>query len=226
MFKSFFLYQLNMNGSKTIRTIIFDLAEVYLRGIVGVEVEIAKVLNVNEAEVVPIHLAGEKRDLLFRGKLSEDEYWQRVIEENNYPTSIKECGSTLHFLKCAIRRNFKEMHGTGRVIRSLKNSGYHLGLLSVHAKEWTEYCEERFPLAELFSVRCYSFQEGMTKEDPEFYNRILLRLNADPKTTLYIDNESKNLEISRSPTVGIGYTHKFTNVSSLKKELTRLGIEF
>lgn len=200
-----------------INTILFDLAEVYLQGMIGIESKIAKVLNVNETDVISVQLAGPKRDLLFCGKISEDEFWRRAIEENRYPTKVEGYESTLHFLRSTIRDNFKEIPGTKEVITSLKGAGYKLGLLSDHAREWIDYCEANFPLKELFDVICYSFQIGLTKQSPETFVHALNKLNADPSTTLFIDNNPANLDVARS--AHIKYVYQFVDAISLKSGL-------
>lgn len=207
-----------------IQTVLFDLCEVYLQGLVGVERELSNILGLNAQEILTTHLKGEKLILLFEGKISEDEYWARVITDNDYPSRVPGYASTHEFLKAAIRRNFTEIAGTRTVIEWLKERGYSLGFLSDHAQEWVEYVESVHPLKSLFAVRCYSFQTGATKKKPQSFQAALARCNADPKTTLFIDDQMTNLVNASSPPVNILHTHRFIDAPSLEQTLLGFGI--
>jgi hypothetical protein len=73
----------------------------------------------------------------FNGKISEDVFWTNVIKENKWNASSD-------YLKAVVRDNFKEIPGTRDIIEKLGEKGYKLGLLSVHGKEWIDYCDRRF----------------------------------------------------------------------------------
>lgn len=210
-----------------ITTIIFDLGDVYIRGMKGIQEKISGTLG----EIKENILTGEKINKLFRGEITEDEFWNMVIEENQYSSSINGYGSTHDFLKSAVRENFKRIEGAEEIIRKLKDNGYHLVLFSDHAKEWIEYCEKQFPLRELFEILDYSFEEGITKKDyikgsDEKYNkryeRVLEKSNANPETTLYIDDKQSNLNDMQS--VGVKYVHLFSNACSLDEDLRSRGL--
>ena len=203
-----------------IETIIFDLSEVYVQGIKGVEFEIARVLDLNKDYVRNI-LRGEKTQQLFRGEMSEEQYWNGIISENNFPRRVDGYGSTADFLKSVVRENFREIPGTREVIENLNKEGYQLVMLSDNASEWAKDCMERYPLQKLFSVLNWSFEEGVTKKDPEIYVRALDRAGAMGDTTLFIDNNSRNFPPARD--AGIRYTVRFDSAPSLNKDLWAAG---
>ena len=213
-----------------IKTIIFDLSEVYLQGLKGVEFEIARVLDLNKDDVKNVILRGEKTQQLFRGEMSEEQYWNGIISENNFPRKVDGYGSTADFLKVAVRENLKEIPGTRSIIEKLnviKNSNgekkYQLVLLSDHAREWAEHCKQNYHLQELFPIMQWSFEEGLTKKSPETYSRVLKKAKADAKTTLFIDDNKSNLYVACSSDVGIKYTCQFDNPGSLEFDLSALG---
>lgn len=67
-------------------------------------------------------------ELLFHGKITEDSYWQTLLNKHSWKATIEE-------LKLAARKNFTEIKGTRNIIESLKKHGFVLGLLSNYVKE-------------------------------------------------------------------------------------------
>lgn len=132
----------------TLKVIIFDIGEVLLRGFLGVEETLGKKLNF-PANRMNDALRGAHLDELFRGKISEDAYIERVLQKQNLPISKDE-------LKQLIRKNFTEIPGTKEIIETLKKK-YKVVALSVHAREWIEYCKQHINLDALF-LMVHSFR--------------------------------------------------------------------
>jgi len=72
-----------------ITTIIFDLSEVYLKGLIGVEHYLEPVLKMEPKEIYS-KLIGENFGKLMHGKITEDEYWQEI---NDILRTLKVCPS-------------------------------------------------------------------------------------------------------------------------------------
>lgn len=200
---------------KMIEYILFDLAEVCVRGILGVEKEIAK-LSGFDAEHVKRLLKGEKGrnlDPFFEGRQSEEEYLSGIVEES---------GLSMEAVKSLIRNYFTEIPGTSDIIKRLKKRGYKVGLLSDHSREWIEHIEAKFPFMELFDERCYSFESGYTKTVPQSFWYALIGLNADAAKTLFIDDYQGNLDVAKK--AGIAYVHQFVDAPSLEKSLVNFGL--
>jgi len=197
-----------------IDTIIFDLSEVYLNGILGIENRLVPILGIKNPKEIHLRLEGDKFWDYMHGKISENEYWTKTLEENKWPL-------TLDTLKELARKNFQEIPGTRGIIESLKNQGYKLGLLSVHGQEWIDYCEEKFDYHKLFDEISYSFQEGVSKPNKKAYEIILRKLKADPKKTIFTDDSRKNIEAARN--LGINAI-RFENPKQLIEELKKFGV--
>jgi len=197
-----------------ITTIIFDLAEVYLQGIIGVEHRLVPILGV-EAKKVATGLRGSDLTELFHGKITEEEYWLRVIEKNNWKIDVAT-------LKRIVRDNFTEIKGTREVIERLREKGYKLGLLSVHTREWIDYCGQKFDYHRLFDSTLYSFEVAASKPDKKVYALILKKLKSKPDECIFIDDNLKNLIPARE--LGIT-TIRFKNPAQLRKDLAFLGID-
>ena len=196
-----------------ITTIIFDLAEVYLKGFWGVEHHLEPLLG--KAEEIYPKLKGEEFIALMHGEITEEEYWTKIIEKNGWEIDIKK-------LKEGIRDNFEEIQGVRKIIERLKESGFKLGLLSNHAKEWIDYCEKRFDYHKLFHSVLYSFEVGILKPEKKIYELILEKLDSKPDECIFIDDKSRN--ISAAEQIGMK-TICFKSAEQLKEELNLMGFK-
>jgi HAD superfamily hydrolase (TIGR01509 family) len=195
-----------------IKTIIFDLSEVYLKGLFGFHKEISKKLGklVNESD---LHIS--ELEELFHGKIKEEDYWKAAILKNGWNLKID-------WLKNMIRKYFKEIRGTRRIIESLKKNGYKLGLLSVHAKEWIKYCEKKYKYRKLFNSILYSFEVASCKPEKKVYELMLRKLKSKSEECVFIDDHHENLETASK--LGMQVI-KFESAGRLKKDLKKLGIK-
>ncbi len=196
-----------------ITTIIFDLAEVILRGFYGVEHIIAKEV-VLPPDVVKQQTKGPEFRPLMEGRITEEEFWDGMRKRNNWPVDTA-------FLKQAIRDNFGEIAGTRAIIERLKAKGYRLGLLSDHAREWIDHCHSTFDFHKLFDSRQYSFEVGCTKQSPNTFKLLLKKLGEQPEHCLFIDDREKNLVVAKS--VGLD-TIQFKDAEQLRLELEKRNI--
>jgi HAD superfamily hydrolase (TIGR01509 family) len=196
-----------------IKTIIFDLAEVYLSGLVGIEFRLAPLLNI-DPKTVWAGTQGEALIELFKGKITEEEYWQRMIKRNRWKIDVDT-------LKRKVRENFGEIEGTRNIIIRLKSMGFKLGLLSTHAKEWIEFCNGKFDYHKLFDSVSYSFEAGVSKPDKKAYRTLLEKLNSKPEECIFIDDHPKNLASAKE--LGM-IAILFTTPKQLENDLAKEGI--
>lgn len=192
-----------------INTAIFDLSEVYLHGIKGLGAKLGSLLKVPD-QIAYNSMGGEDLSSLFKGEITEDEYWRRYLQKNHFKTSSGK-------LKQLVRAHFSEIEGTRGIIEELKQREYKLGLLSIHAREWIEYCQGRFDYHKLFDSVSYSFQTGICKPDKRAYEIILAQLCSKPEESLFIDDQERNLVPVRS--LGMKAI-RFIDSRQLKKELS------
>ncbi len=191
-----------------ITTIIFDLAEVLLTGLLGVERHLEPILGIRAEEIEKM-LHGKELISLFHGEITEEEYWLKVTKKNRWDVNVR-------ILKETIRSNFVEIEGTRRIVERLKEKGYKLGLLSVHTKEWVDHCVKKFDYHKLFHSTQYSFEVQLSKPDKRAYKLILQKLASKPEECLFIDDNPKNVKAAEE--LGMQTIH-FKNAKQLKKEL-------
>ena len=196
-----------------IKAIIFDLGEVILVGMKGVQNHLASFLDMLPEDIY-YSLKGDIFLSLMNGEITEEEYWSKIIEKNKWDIGIKE-------LKDAIRKNFQEIPGTIEILKALKLK-YKLGLLSVHGKEWIQFCNKKFDHHKFFDAIYYSFEEGVGKPDKRAYEKILIKLDVSAGQAIFIDDQERFLLPARE--LGIK-TVLFKNSKQLKEELSLLGVE-
>ncbi len=147
-------------------------------------------------------------------EIAEEAYWKALVNKHHWKISVDD-------LKKAVRENFREIKGTRKIIEELKQNGYKLGLLSVHAKEWIEHCEEQFNYHRLFDSFMYSFEVAVSKPERRAYELMLQKLNTIPGDCLFIDDSPKNTDAAKE--LGIEVI-PFISPEQLREDLKKLQI--
>ncbi len=208
-----------MDSEQKIKCVVFDISEVVLTGIKDASFALIKKYNLNNVSHHDLGFNKRATPLIIpifedfcHGKISEDEYLAEVLKA--YP----ELG-TIEELKQHIRSYFKEIDGVREILIKLKKLNYKLALLSVHAKEWVDYCEEKFHFHELFDVLSYSHETKVSKPDPLAFQDVLNKLQVKANECLFIDDQQRNLDKPKE----LGFsTILFTDASNLEIELKNL----
>lgn len=193
-----------------VNTIIFDLSDVLIKGLIGSE----RYLGQYAHEITAKDFFMPELDDLFLGKISEVEYWQIVLKKRGWKLSLEN-------MKFAVRKNFKEIKGVREIIERLRRK-YKLGLLSVHAKEWVEFCQAKYNYHSLFDAISYSFNELVCKPDKRAFEIILNYLKSKPDESLLIDDSLKNIQSAEE--LGIKGI-LFESPLQLKKDLANFSIK-
>lgn len=192
--------------------VIFDLSGVFINRFSDMK---SPVLNISDKEMHS-SLKGEGFQDFLKGRISENEYWERVISKNSWDIDV-------YSLKEARRESFREIEGTREIIERVRQEEKSLGLLSSHTIEWTEFLNEKFDYEKYFNAVLYSYSVGRVKPDIKFYQSIIEMLQVDPKDTIYIDDKRKYLKPARELGMDVIL---FESSEQLKKDLyPKLGLE-
>jgi putative hydrolase of the HAD superfamily len=196
-----------------IGTIILDLSEVLIAGLLGVEKPLSAELQLPE-DVILAALGGELLRDLFCGEMSEDSYLARVIERQRWDVSTDT-------LKQAIRQNLeRRVDGMETLVRCLADA-YELVLHSDHAVEWIAYVRDVHPFLEVFAFQVFSFDLQQTKEKPSTFRRLLERIEREARECLFVDDNPGNVHAARD--AGIE-SIVFKSAGELAGELARRGL--
>lgn len=192
--------------------IISDLSEVIIQGFMGIAEELEPIIKIPRKE---IELEKTKNYPLFvdlmEGKMSEDEYIEKLISITKWNISIEK-------FKSIMRKVLdKKMPGTIDVLRKVKQTNkYTLVLLSDNVKEWVEYVEKTNKDLDIFDYKFFSYELGTIKEDNITFVKVLDKIKAKPEETLFIDDLMTNIKSAES----IGITGiQFLSAEKLENSL-------
>ena len=196
-----------------ITTIIFDLSEVLISGLIGIEKKLAPAVNLSEGDFLKSLRTDSFKELM-KGKISEDEYLEDIFKKNNWKAD-KESDRKV------IRKNFhNEVEGMIKLIEEL-NKKYKLVLLSDHAVEWIDYVDKIHPFLNLFDKKYYSFQSGEIKREKFAFELLLKENNLQASECLFIDDSKTNIKVAEE--VGF-YVLLFKGIEQLKENFKLLNI--
>ncbi|MBI1878851.1 MAG: HAD-IA family hydrolase [Chloroflexi bacterium] len=196
-----------------IQTLIFDLSEVIISGLVGIELPLSKKLQL-PAEKILAAFGGTPLQALCCGELTEDEYLRQVLLAQQWSLSPVE-------LKQVIRQNFHEqIPGTVPLLETLAGH-YELVLLSDHAREWVEYIRAVHTLA-MFKFIFFSYEIGQTKRTPSTFQKVLKQIGRRPEACLFIDDSLTNIKAAEAAGItGI----QFESAAQLRQALAQRSIQ-
>lgn len=198
----------------SIQTIIFDLSEVLIAGLLGIEVPLARRLGVPGSTILPA-FGGDLLEELCCARLTEDEYLERIADRRGWSVSIED-------LKPVIRRNFHRRVPGVQPILSRLQPRYELILLSDHALEWMTYIRGVHSFFHKFEASFFSYELGQTKGDPTTFVLVLDELGQRPQQCLFVDDSERNVATARS--VGLPGI-RFVDSAKLVRQLRRAGVE-
>jgi len=195
------------------KTIIFDLSEVLISGLLFFEEEFSRDYGV-PADSIFAAFGGEIMQDYFRGMISEDEYLRIVIEKSSWPVSLPA-------LKKLLRKNYQyRLPGMQPILDYLKED-HELVLLSDHGREWVAFILQEHPFLSVFDKKFFSFEIDGLKRYPETFEKLLKALHRKSAECLFIDDMERNCEAARF--VGIDAI-RFTCAEDLVKDLHLRGI--
>ena len=190
------------------RTIIFDLSEVLIAGLIGIEKPLARRLHLKPKSILKVFETHGLHQLCC-GRMTEDEYLAGILKATRWKIPAAE-------LKRVIRRNFhRRVPGMAPLLRRLARQ-YELVLLSDHAAEWAAYIQRVHPWLRRFQPRFFSCELGQTKRKPATFRRVLAALGRKAGECLLIDDSARNLQAATAAGLrGI----RFTSAAALAREL-------
>jgi beta-phosphoglucomutase-like phosphatase (HAD superfamily) len=192
---------------------IFDLSEVLISGLVGIETQLLQQLPASDDEILPC-FGGPLLDELLLGNISEDTYLRAIVLREGWRTDISR-------LKRAIRNNFhNQVEGMLDILAALAPD-YELALLSDHAEEWIAYIRSIHRFLRLFRHTFFSYQLRRLKRDPEAFSQALEALAIPAPRCLFIDDNPANVAVAQS--VGLPGIC-FVDAEQLASELRRWGV--
>jgi HAD superfamily hydrolase (TIGR01509 family) len=197
-----------------ITTLIFDLSEVLIAGLVGVEASLAPHLGVSEQQCLDL-LGGQNLQDLCCGKITEQQFLEAAMHRCEPSIPIDR-------VKPLIRENFhRQVEGMDSLLEHLAPR-HELVLLSDHAREWVEYILTAHPFLRRFDSRIFSFELGQTKAQTQTFHRVLQMVGRSGPQCLFIDDNPGN--VKRATEAGITCI-LFESAPQLRRALASHGID-
>ena len=114
------------------------------------------------------------------------------------------------------------IHETVEILKTIKDSNrYRLYALTNWSAETFPWALSTFDFLHWFEGIVVSGVEKMRKPQPEFYQILFDRYDVDPNTSLFIDDNIKNIRAGKE--VGLTTIH-FESSKQLLKDIERIGI--
>lgn len=176
-----------------ISTLIWDLSEVLINGVLGVEYALADYLNHPDPQALGKAFGSPRFKSYMRGQLTENEFLLPLIAEQNWEIELDT-------LKNMIRTNFHtRWEANIRILMSLSFSDdYQFVLLSDHGREWIDYILKFHEFLSMFDHFFYSFDIGALKKEGTPFTFVLNKLGVSPESCLFFDDHQSNIEVART----------------------------
>lgn len=197
-----------------INTVIFDVGGVLIKQNAVMAEDLTHELDLDQATLK--HIFANQIALFGSGKIDESEFWQQLTKEYGVrPVDVSE-----NLLGRAFAKNLEAHVKIMQLVKELAASGFRLVVLSntieAHAKEL-----KAAGVYDDFDRLFLSHEVGLRKPDPEIYKYVLNSLNVIPEATLFIDDDTKNVEAAKALGMnGIVFTNEDQVVVNIRQALT------
>ena len=197
-----------MKNQSLPRCVIFDLSEVFIAGLPGVEKRISRELSIPEEGLLD-NFGGDPLIQVLKGRISEDAYLSGILKRTGWNLDLVS-------LKRMLRENFHvQIEGSLDILREVART-HPVALLSDHVREWVRYIESIHSFLDLFVEIFYSCDLDKTKYDPTVFRDVLNLLGYDPQECLFVDDRIQNVRNAES--VGLPSIH-FRDAVQLRADL-------
>jgi putative hydrolase of the HAD superfamily len=165
------------------------------------------------AELEDLH--GETVAMLEQGRMSLDEYLRCTVFYRSRPFELEE------FKACMLAQSvpFPETIDLARALA--RTERYRLMTINNESAELNQHRLQHFGLRDIFIAFFSSCWVGVLKPARRIYEVALAMSQAEPDSSVFIDDRERNLEPARA--LGMR-TIRFTDALQLRQELAGLGV--
>jgi FMN phosphatase YigB (HAD superfamily) len=177
--------------------VIFDLSEVLLPGMIGVEdllsakTGLPKDRFTQAMGIFPHYVVGNNLDDLLKGHLSYEQYRDNVLRAVGLPQD----DSSLFDATCLSM--FDKPYDYTEKMLSTVAAACDIYLLSDHCEAWVRWIEKRHRFIALFKDVVWSYEIGATKRESKPFEEILSRNALKAESCLFVDDLERNIRMAR-----------------------------
>jgi glucose-1-phosphatase len=124
------------------------------------------------------------------GLVSTEGFFRGLKDALGFDGTIEELGQICSDIFAPIPRNIELAYATSK--------RYQVGILSNTNQVHIDFISRQFDLLDFFTVRVYSYQEGVRKPDTRIYERAAQKYQAAPEQILFIDDLAENVQTARA----------------------------
>lgn len=151
-----------------------------------------------------------------RGKMSDEEILKGFLEK------APDCGSQIMQFWNNVGSCIKCYDYALSWVRSLKEKGYQVYLLSNYPRRIYSQSIEELPFVEEVDGAIFSYEVQTIKPETEIYEALLKKYQLDPTECVFLDDRRENLIPANK--LGMATIHFHTR-SQAEEELRSLGVE-
>lgn len=194
-------------------TILFDLGGVlFTNGTKQFIQDISKKYNL-EHDFVKNIMDGDLGSQYREAKITRDEFWKSALAKLNISENIDD-------LEDQWINGYELIEGTKDIILELAKK-YKVYYLSDNVRERVDRINNKYNFLEWFEDGIFSHEVGVRKPNPAIYEYALKKANAQPETTIFIDDKQSALDPAKE--MGIT-TILFEDPVKLRESLVQLGV--
>lgn len=180
-----------------VKHVIFDLAEVLMPGMMGVERGLAiatglpKDIITRSLGIYPHYQVGNILDDLLKGKISYEQYRSAFL----LATGLPEARSALFDEEC-LKMLATPYDYTEDLLAQVATK-CDLFLVSDHCEPWVTWIKRRHAFLSMFKDMVWSYEIGATKHELKPFEVILSRNGLQAGACLFVDDLEKNCVAAR-----------------------------
>lgn len=145
---------------------------------------------------------------------------EEILE--GFIANAPEYGAQIGYFFHNVGRTITCYDYTRKWITELKNSGYHVYILSNYPRRTYQQAIEQLSFVEEADGAVFSFEVGSVKPEPKIYQTLLDKYHLVATESIFIDDKRKNLTAANA--FGIA-TIQFQTREQVIEELKKMGVE-
>jgi len=181
-----------------IKTVILDLSEVLIPGLIGIEERLEAVTGTSRDRIAkalgshPYHEVGNNLESLLTGEITYQEYRSGFMLNSGLPSFYEET-----FDKECLSMFESPYTHTNEMVRRISGS-CDLYLLSDHCEIWATHIQKQHDFFRYFKGCLWSYEVGGTKKSEIPFKALISKYALSPPECLFVDDNQKNVAVARS----------------------------
>jgi FMN phosphatase YigB (HAD superfamily) len=181
-----------------IKSVIFDLSEVLIPGLIGIEKRLAVITGIPSDSIAkslgshPYHEPENNLEKLLKGEVSYEDYRFEIMKTLGLPNKY----AAVFDSECLKMFDTPYAH-TNEMIERVA-AACDLYLLSDHCDIWASYIQQRHDFLRLFKGTLWSYEVNATKKSKAPFEALIKAYSLCPTQCLFVDDNHFNISIAIS----------------------------